>query len=202
MDAISQFEQVVDYIYGVYLDAITGFERLRQWFEQHQGVALELLKSSHPELASTEYLDSVEMAYGNGPPADPKSIVLHRCTQRQYKERNMEGGLNYKFLGNMALVALYQYWEDFHRANIAVMLGKDKNDLRAPIMGDLRLLRISIIHHAGIALKEVERCELLKWFREGDAISLDKDQFEEIIFHVKFMISAFRHAPREASQSR
>src|ERR671919_1552699 len=141
MDAIAQFEQVVDYIYGVYLDATTGFERLRAWFEENQGKSLEMLKGSHPELASIDYLDSVEMIYGKGDPNDPSSIVLHHCTQREYKERNIEGGINYKFLGNMALVGLYQYWEDYHRSRVAASIGKQRNDLQAPIMGDLRRLR-------------------------------------------------------------
>jgi hypothetical protein len=167
MDAIAEFEQIVDYIYGVYLDATTGFEQLRKWFEENQGKSLEMLKGSHPELASIDYLDSVDMIYGKGDPNHPASVVLHRCSQREYKDRNGEGGLNYRFLGNMAVVGLYQYWEDHHRAEVAAMFGKDKNQLHVPVMGDLRRLRISIIHHAGIALKEAESCEVLKWYKEG-----------------------------------
>jgi len=30
---------------------------------------------------------------------------------------------NFQFLGNMALVSLYQYWEDFHRGQVATELG-------------------------------------------------------------------------------
>jgi hypothetical protein len=198
MEAISQFEQVVDHIYGVYLDATTGFERLRAWFLEHQGKALEMLKASHPELAGIDSLDSVEMVYGKGDPNDAGSIVLHRCTQREYKERNAENGINQKFLGNMALVGLYQYWEDYHRANIAASMGKQKDDLRAPIMGDLRRFRISIIHHAGVALRDVGRCEILKWFREGDDIFVDKEKFEEIVFYVKSMLASLR---RDAAAS-
>ncbi len=36
----------------------------------------------------------------------------------------------------------------------------------------------------GIALKDVEKCEILKWYREGDEIFNDKDKLEEIVFHV------------------
>ncbi len=198
MDAITEFEQVVDYIYGVYLDATTGFEQLRKWFEEHQGKSLEILKSSHPELAIIDYLDSVDMIYGKGDPNDPKSVVLHRCTQGEYKERNKQGGTNYKFLGNMALVGLYQYWEDYHRANIAALFGMEKNEFKSPIMGDLRRLRISIIHHAGIALKDVESCEVLKWYKQGDEMFIDKTKFEEIIFSVKSAINDWRIALAKA----
>jgi hypothetical protein len=192
MESVKQFEKVVDYIYGVYLGATTGFGKLREWFEKHQGNALESLKSSHPELASIDYLDSVHMIYGKGDPNNPEAVELHHCTQREYKERNSEDGINFHFLGNMALVSLYQYWEDFHRSQVAAELGIGKNDLKAPIMGDLRLIRISIIHHAGVALKDVEKCEILKWYKEGDKIFIDKSKFEDVIFHVKNMLNGIR----------
>ena len=38
-------------------------------------------------------------------------------------------------------------------------------------------------------LKEIEKCEVLSWYKEGDAIFIDNDKFEEIIFHVKNMIN-------------
>ena len=63
----------------------------------------------------------------------------------------------------MSLISIYQYWEDYFRSKIANYLYlKDKSDLKSPIMGDVRRLRVSIIHHKGIALKDVERCEILK----------------------------------------
>lgn len=55
-------------------------------------------------------------------------------------------------------------------------------------MGDIRLLRNSIIHHGGIALKNVENCELLKWYKEGDEIFIDAKKFEEILEHINVMI--------------
>ena len=65
-------------------------------------------------------------------------------------------------------------------------------------MGDLRLIRISIIHHAGIGLKDIEKCELLKWYKEGDLIFIDKTKFEDIIYHIKNMLKEFRGRDRNA----
>ena len=192
MESVNEFEKVVDDIYGVYLDATTGFDKLREWFQKNQNDTLLTLKKSHPELASIDYLDSVAMIYGKGDPNTPEAVELHRCTQKEYKERNMETGVNFRFLGNMALVSLYQYWENFHRAQVAEQLGMQKNALKSPVMGDLRRLRISIIHHAGVALKDVEKCELLKWYKEGDEIFIDKSKFENVIFHVKNMLKNIR----------
>ncbi len=198
MESVNEFEKVVDYIYGVYLDSTTGFGMVREWLEKNQIDGLSTFKNTHPELATIEYLDSVHVIYGKGDPNTPEAVELHRCTQKEYKDRNSENGSNFKFLGNMALVSLYQYWEDFHRAQVADELGIEKNELRNPIMGDLRRIRNSIIHHAGIALKDVEKCELLKWYKENDSIFIDKAKFEDVIYHVKNMLNELRMNPGNA----
>lgn len=84
---------------------------------------------------------------------------------------------------------LYQYWEDYHRGEIANDLGIPRNDLRAAIFGDIRLLRHSILHHEGTALKEVERCKLVQWYEEGDEIFIDKAKFIELLGHVRDMLN-------------
>ena len=109
MNTVSEFEGVVDHIYGVYLDSTTGFGKLRDWFIKNQIHSLNMLKKSNPELASMDYLDARGMTYRTDDPNDPKSMVLHKCSQEEYKERNTKTGINFKFIGNMALVSLYQY---------------------------------------------------------------------------------------------
>ena len=188
MNPIKQFDATVDAIYGVYLDSTTGFDKVRAWIEQQQQDSLRWLKESHPELASTEYLDSAHFLYGKGDPNTPGAAELHRSTQRQLKERNASGGLNYVFIGNMALVSIYQFWEDHFRDEVAAYLKMAKCDLKEPIMGDIRHLRRSIVHHAGIALPEVEQCKILRWFREGDKVYLDEEKFEIMINEINKMV--------------
>jgi hypothetical protein len=125
------------------------------------------------------------MIYGKGDPNDSDAIELHRCTQGEFKVRNSKTGINQKFLGNMALVTIYQYWEDFHRSDIASDFGVEKDEVKSSIMGDIRLIRVSIVHHAGVALKNVEKCKLLQWYREGDEIFVDEVKFQEIVFQIK-----------------
>jgi hypothetical protein len=92
----------------------------------------------------------------------------------------------------MCLISIYQYWEDYYRNKIAELLEKKKNDLKEPIMGDLRLLRISIIHHKAIALPEIENCTLLRWYQEGDEIFINEEQFREIIKHIHAYIKKLK----------
>lgn len=192
MNALFEFEKIVDYIYGVYLDATTGFSLVRKQIEDQQKIVIQLFKITHPELANVQHLDNTAIIYGKGDPNTPEAIKLHRCTQLEYKDRNGESGSNFKFIGNMSLISLYQYWEDYYRSKVAKLFGIRKNELLAPIMGDLRRLRISIIHHAGDALKDVEQCEVLNWYKENDNIFIDKEKFEQIIFHVKNQINEYK----------
>lgn len=177
---IAEYASVVDAIYGVYLDATRGFHLLRQEIERNQQYAVSSLPGT-----TIEQLDNVSMIYGVGHPNSPDAYTIHACTQSEFKRRNEEDGQNYKTIGNMCLVEIYQYWEDCYRQRVADQLGVATNDVTADIMGDLRFLRISIVHHRAVARADVAKCRLLKWFNEGDEVFLTKDQFEQLVFLVK-----------------
>ena len=192
MNDIDNFEKVIDSIYGVYLDSTLGFRRVIEWVEKNQLKHIEILKVTNPNKANINYLDGKAFIFGKGNPNIPSSVVLHKTTQKELKYRNKKDGINFKFIGNLATVSLYQYWEDCYRNKIAQLFHKNKNEITAPIMGDIRLLRRSIIHHQGIALKEIESCKVLKWFFEGDEIFIDKEKFYEIIYHIKIFITLLK----------
>lgn len=185
MHSLNRFEELVDHVYGVFLHSSSGLVYLLQNFQRQQLDTIKEFEQTDPELANLKYLDSTSIIYGKGDPNSANVVELHRCTQGEFKSRNSKTGINQQFLGNMALVTIYQYWEDFHRSDIASDFQIEKNKVVSPIMGDLRLIRISIVHHAGIALKQVERCQLLKWYKEGDGIFIDEAKFEEIILQIK-----------------
>lgn len=197
MNAVQEYGNVVAAIYGVYLDATVGFEFLRLDMQKRQLETIELIKEKFPQLANQEHMDSAWLMYGTEDPNSPKGPPLHTVTQKQFKERNSPHGQNNLFIGNMALVAIYQYWEDGYRARIAQLMKIEKKELVAPIMGDLRWLRTSIVHHSGIALREVKRCELLKWFEEGDLIYIDYDQFKTIVGHIDELLASYQAKLRE-----
>jgi hypothetical protein len=182
---IDEFLRVVDLIYGVYLDSTKGFFLGLKQLIETQERSIEVNKDSTPELATIEYHDSLHFYYGKGEPGKPGSVILHKCTQGELKRRNEKGGDNYKFIGNMCLVSIYQYWEDHYRSAIAESLQLEKEEILISVMGDLRFFRRSIIHHKGIALAEVEKCELLKWFKTNDEVFIDESKMEDIIFHIQ-----------------
>lgn len=178
-EIIKQYCEVIDDIYGIYLDATKGFIDNKTQLEVSQ------LDSINKLSVTLEYLDSIPFAYGVGDPNISSSYVLHRCTQGEYKIRNDKDGKNFATLGNLCITQLYQYWEDFYRTQIAKSVGLKKNDLNIDIFGDLRLFRHSIIHHQAIALIEIEQCKEFCWFKKGDKINLTERQIEEIIYLLK-----------------
>jgi len=115
VNSIDEFEAVVNQIVGVYYDATIAFKKTLNWFEDKQKKGLEIVRKNKPELKGVNDLDFIPLMYGDRDPNDPEAKILHICTQGEYKNRNREHGLNYKFLGNMAIVAIYQYWEDAYR---------------------------------------------------------------------------------------
>lgn len=194
MNIIEEFEKTVDAIYGAYLDSVEGYSLVKSQLEYAQedqiGINRKLKeKNISPNIhynLSIDDFDSSCIIYSEGKKGSENYRILHYCcTQAEYKERNSPSGRNYRFIGNMSLISIYQYWDDHFRQKIADLLfKKGKNDIKSPIMGDLRFFRQSIIHHQGIALKNVEKCEILKWYKEGDEIFIDKVKLEEIVSHV------------------
>ena len=186
---VEEMRDVIKQVFGIVLDARQGFHHVITTTEQAQAYALREIPRT-----TVETLDRSQYFYGDGPPEhhpdDPAAPWLHETTQGELKRRNLPGGLNDMFIGNMGLVAIYTYWEDHYRGQIASALGKDKNDVAAPVFGDIRLIRNSIVHHRGIALDEIERCEVLRWFREGAQISISTDQFRQLSSEVNGFLDA------------
>jgi hypothetical protein len=192
-NCIDEFEGVVTSIYGVYLMSTQGFSLLIKELTDLQLTTVNKFRTTQPELASIQYLDSTSYIFGQGDPNLSTSIELYRCTQGEYKERNSKKGINSRFIGNMCVIAMYQYWEDYYRQEIASLLNKtSKNEIVSDIMGDIKILRRSIIHHRGIALKDVESCKLLRWFKKGDDIFIDENMMQFIVFQVKSYLRALQ----------
>ena len=97
-------------------------------------------------------------------------------------ERVQRHGQSERMITQQWLVYLYSAWEDEYRQRLAIAHGhEDKNDLKFPILGDLRYLRNDIVHHRGVASKKnTGKCTVLQgWFFPGDDIILTNDHLTE-----------------------
>lgn len=193
--ACRTYLETVDHVYGVFLDGTSALASAASRLDQLQHAQLPGLRTTQPELATVEFLDSCDYQYGVGDPNDAQAYVVHRCTQGEYKARNRRGGENWVFLGQVCLVSVYQFWEDQFRDEIATALAVPKDRVKASVFGDLRYLRHSIIHNGGTATSDVDRCEILRWFRRGDRIALEHNHFEELVGQVREATRSFLTRP-------
>jgi len=177
---INEFTEIVDDIYGLFIDSTQGFLQNLKKIKQSQASTLK----PTPQKTIKE-LDSINFFYGKGNPNDPESTIIHTCTQGEIKSRNSRNGKNTIVIGNLCLCQIYNYWEDYYREKIALHLGVKKNELGSDIFGDLRYYRQSIIHKQGFAVSDIKKTKILNWYNHNDIIGIDEPKFEEIIYQVK-----------------
>ena len=194
---LKELQNRVYAIVGVYFDATTGFVSNINKIQELQKQQTTEISDEYLLQRKLDELDSVWIIYGEGDPNTSDAKSFHISTRKEYKKRNSKDGLNYKFLGNMCLVIIYQYWEDSFRGKIAEITNTRKDNILSDLFGDLRLLRRSIIHHNSIALKEVENCKLLKWFKESDEIFIDQKKLLEILSNVSNLKLLIKDSPQK-----
>lgn len=185
-DEARAFVKALDDLYGLYLDAITGFVSLGDELEKSQRTASAQLQMS------LDSLDQLAMFIGRGNPNKPGSVLYHATTQGQYKDRNAKDGPNAIYMAQVLVVLIYEYWENVHRHRIASAIGlQNSSDLKTPIMGDIRLLRHDILHRQGIVDKvTVSKLQVVQGLQPGGRVELSEVQVESLVRAVKAGLDA------------
>jgi hypothetical protein len=158
MKPIEEFEAIAEEIFSVYLDATEGFRQIAKMSEIF--VNDKARETGRDEKGVSP---AGHVIYALGCPEDGNYMELSARTGKEIIEANAPDGKNFQFIASMAIVALYQYWEDHYREEIAAFLGKDKNALTLPIFGDLRKFRRAIIHNRGRMIPELKTLEVFVW---------------------------------------
>ena len=88
--------------------------------------------------------------------------------------------------------SIYQTWEE-KRNKMKKLMSVLEHDIIDDVMGDIRLIRNTLIHCNGIVGKKgckifggpkSEGCQILKWFRKGDKIVLEMRHVLDIMHHM------------------
>jgi hypothetical protein len=149
---IDEYEDLLERIFGVYLDATEGFRYIAEsshiFFDPNAKPKIRNEKGESP---------SGYVIYALGSHDTKNYMELSARTGVEVILANREDGANWTFIGSMAIVAAYQLWEDHYRQRIARHVGCEK--LNIPIFGDLRRLRRCIIHNRGRWTDDVGKLE-------------------------------------------
>jgi hypothetical protein len=83
-------------------------------------------------------------------PSQPDVIHNRIVRASDYLTANSEGGSNAQQISQAVLIFLYTYWEAEIRPRLASSKGVELQEICSDIMGDLRILRHTILHAKGI----------------------------------------------------
>lgn len=118
---------------------------------------------------------------GNGEPNHPKTMAYQKWKIGSLNSNLSKGGIVYVTLGHQWAVTVYAYWEHVSRPRLAKAQGVKLHEIKEPIFGDLRLIRHSILHNKGVALSDVRKLEVLKWFSPGESIQITEEKVSEFM---------------------
>src|SRR6202035_932977 len=106
--------------------------------------------------------------------------------------RNAEAGFNEQQICWSIIVFLFAYWDEEIRPRIASIRGVKTDDVKVDALGDLRLLRKSIIHNGGIvSATDHKKLKVMAALCTPDvALTLTHDQMHKVFVHVKQAIAA------------
>ncbi|AOS84273.1 hypothetical protein BIU88_09100 [Chlorobaculum limnaeum] len=180
-----EFSDYIEEVHSLYLDSIVGYELLHDGLETQQEEIRKWL-GDH-EYAKKEFQDTRSIGYPDLGGGDHQIISMSaEMTQGDLRKRVETDGRNAQILGNMLVVSVYAYWEEYLRIEIGKAKGvlspdaKNSEETRkvlnkkvvSDFWGDLRYLRNSIVHSHGVANSDMARCKIIKWFKPGDKIVL------------------------------
>ncbi len=164
---INEFISHVNRFFGVYMDAIWGFDLVNKEAKSAKKATFIGFEPDLPEKPLTH--------------EEMLNHTINFPTRKVVIQRNENNGANVTTMKQMVISSIYNLWEDVYRKKISdELLLTEKNELVIPALGDLRLFRISIEHHNSIAKPEVEKTTIFNWFKNGDTIDFTKEQMLEI----------------------
>jgi hypothetical protein len=174
MPTVADFMAEVDAVFGFFFDISMACEQAR--------AAIDRLR-----VAGQKVSDDSPLTYGDGPPTgtpeDEWRKAFNRTTIGGLKQRMAVGGYDQNKAAETAIVFTFHIWEEKYRGRIS---GKDGKPIEtSDVMGDLRLIRNSIIHNKGIAKDDVARCKTLTFIKPGEAISFRVEDIFNVITAIR-----------------
>jgi len=186
LEVLRGFIDFVNRQVGVYCDCLAGFEgnkvRIERQIPRVQRPVSRRIEKGQPVIVWESLED----------PASPD--VIHQTISRaeDFISRNGEAGFNEQQICWSIVVFMFAYWDEEIRPRIADIRGVKTDDVKLDALGDLRLLRKSIIHNGGvISATDYSKLKVMTALCAPDAaLSFTHDQMHKIFVHVKQAIAA------------
>jgi hypothetical protein len=185
LDTLRGFIDFINQQVGVYCDCLSGFAgnkvRIERQVPRVQRPTSRRIEKGQPVIVWT----SLE---------DPRSpdIIHNRITRsEEFIRENSEAGFNEQQICWSIIVFLFTRWDEKVRPEIARIRGIEPNGIKIDALGDLRVLRRSIIHNDGIIsagdYRKIKKMTNL--FSPNAVINLDHDQMHQLFVFIKQAIA-------------
>jgi hypothetical protein len=104
--------------------------------------------------------------------------LVHAARLRELRRRNQPDGQNTIQLGNACAIAIFAHWEHRYRGAITSEVGLPKDKpVEVALFGDLRLLRIALIHTFGVLGAAHAKLEVVTWASPNEPVAFDEGRF-------------------------
>jgi hypothetical protein len=171
---------------GVYMDCLAGFQGNTVRVERQANRVLRPAR-----LRRDENGQHVVVWTSLEDPSRPDVIHQRVMRSADFIADNSERGFNERQVCWSIIVFVFARWDEEVRPRIAAIRGVPANEVKLDAFGDLRTLRRTIVHGAGM-LTEKEHSKLATMqalFRPGDVISPSHDEMHRIFILLKQAIA-------------
>lgn len=179
---VRDFIDFVNAQVGVYMDALAGFAGHKTKVER------QIHRVTRPMEHKTEKNGSKVVVWTSYEDPSQPDVIHNRIIRAvDYVQANSPRGANERQHSQAILVFLFTYWEDEIRLRLAKSTGKDINEIRSDIMGDLRVIRNVILHSKGV-IKDEKHKELKKlasMFAVNEQVHPSYDDMHKVFVFIK-----------------
>ena len=190
--AAQDLQAYTETTFAVFLDAERG------WLDQEK-LLLTAKTANITKLGFSEVQAlGVTMSYAIRR-KDGSETVLHESTVAETIGRIGRKGTNHMFLANMCVASLYAFWETQARAQLADAYFGKYDIVTSDLFGDLRLIRHCILHCRGIADVTMEKCKMIRWFKEGERIEFNAARLHAIVTSIRKLTHALEEVADDPS---
>lgn len=170
---------------GVYMDCLAGFEgntvRIRRQVARVQRSSGRRIENGQPVMMYASIED----------PGLP-DVIHHRIIRAEdFIAANAQAGFNEQQVCWSIIVFVFAYWDEEIRPQIAGVRGVTANEVQVDALGDLRILRKSIIHNNGVitAADHAKLKKMPELVKPDETIELTHDQMHRLFVSVKQAIA-------------
>lgn len=186
LNVLRAFIDFVNRQVGVYCDCLAGFQGNVARVER------QVARVNRPVGRRIENGQPIVVYASLEDPSRP-DVIHHRIIRAdEFLAANSERSYNEQQVCWSIIVFVFAYWDEEVRPEIAAIRGIKTSEVVVDALGDLRLLRNSIIHNAGLLVAgDHAKLKVLQAVCDSDAIiSLSHDQMHRIFVAIKQAIAA------------